>query len=91
MHRTIVPPTHTDDTTPNQPQEQVQAADYIHNFSNLTWYTDDEPAPSHASKLYNLLTITGLTLIAPYPADHTLGEHYLAWAELTSEATLTIH
>ena len=88
-HPNIVPTQHFDDTTPNQPHTNSHE-EYIHTFSNLEWHTEDEPS-SHPTKLYNLLTITGLTLIAPYPAEHTLGEHYLAWAELTSEPALIIH
>lgn len=72
-------------------QPQALQPEYIHNFSNLDWHTEDEPTDTKPTKLYHLLTIMGLTLIGAYPADHTLGEHYLAWAELTSEPVLTIH
>lgn len=90
--------TTTDDTTPHNDAAKTTTsdhADYIHNFSNIDWQSEEEPPlPHHTSKpqLYHLLTITGLLLIAYYPHDtHTLGEHYLAWAPLTSEANLTIH
>lgn len=87
--------------TPPQNQQAYYAADvelttptqaeYIHNFSDLEWDTEHEPHPTSPTQLYHLLTITGLMVIAPYPEEHTLGEHYIAWAPLTSEPTLTIH
>lgn len=70
----------------SDPQAQLE---YIHSFSNINWVDSDEP-PSH-KQLYHLLTITGLLVIGYYPEGHTLGEHYIAWAALTSEANLTIH
>lgn len=82
---------------PNQDAQQlndqptVSQPEYIHNFSNLDWHTEDEPPSTQPNKLYHLLTIMGQTLIGTYPQDHTLGDHYLAWAELTSEPVLTIH
>jgi hypothetical protein len=83
-------PTAQTPTTPN-----TQEADYIHNFSDIEWNSEEEPPlPIHSKhpQQYHLLTITGLLLIAYYPHDtHTLGEHYLAWAPLTSEAKLAIH
>ena len=94
MQRPTQQLTLTNDTPAHDisPPQTSQAADYIHNFSNIPWNDSDEPDPTQPTKLYYLLTITGLLLIAPYPHNnHCLGEHYLAWAPLTSEPTLTLH
>jgi hypothetical protein len=64
-------------------------AEYIHNFSNIAWDSENEP-PS-TNQLYYLLTITGLLIVATYPANHTLGEHYIAWAPLSDQPTLQLH
>lgn len=82
---------HPTDADAQQLSPTQQEQTYIHSFSNLDWDTDTEPMPSTPHQLYHLLTLTGLMLIAPYPSTHTLGEHYIAWAPLTSEPTLTIH
>lgn len=75
---------HTDAAVNDAPQ---QAQEFIHNFSDLDWDMDNEPAPN---QMYHLLTITGQTIVGTWDADYTLGEHYTAWAPLSSN-TLTIH
>jgi hypothetical protein len=62
-----------------------------HIFTDLDWRTETEPEPQ---QMCHLMTVTGLLLIAPYPADHELNQpasHYVAWAPLSSEPTLTVH
>jgi hypothetical protein len=64
--------------------------DFIHNFSDLNWDHENEPNPTTPTQLFHLLTITGMLLIGTYPETHTLGEHYIAWAPL-STTELILH
>ena len=90
----------TSTTTPPPTQVSAESMDlaptleqttYIHNFTNIMWHMDEGPIPDHPAQLFHLLTITGLLIVGTYPEEHTLGEHYLAWAPLSSEVRLTIH
>jgi len=72
---------------PTQPTPQHQ--EFIHNFSDLAWQTEEEPPyPANPSypKPYYLLTIFAQTIVGIYPHDtHTLNQpnpHYIAWAEI---------
>ena len=72
-----------------QPTQPTPNTEFIHNFSNLDWQTEEEPPyPANPSypKPYYLLTIFSTTVVGYYPHDtHTLNQpnpHYIAWAEI---------
>ncbi len=96
MHKHNHPtPADASPTKQTNSTSQPPPTQHIHNFSDIPWDMENEPPiPEHSAhqQMFHLLTITGLLIVANYPHDtHTLGEHYLAWAPLTSEPTLTIH
>ena len=91
---TLTPPEHAPNDADPTGASNTAANEHIHNFSDIPWDAENEPPPhphNQPAPLYHLLTITGLLLVAHYPPEHTLGEHYLAWAPLTDQPTLTIH
>lgn len=80
----IQPNTKPDNTSTSQPHTE-----FIHNFSDLAWQTEEEPPyPANPAypKQYYLLTIFSQTIVGIYPHDtHTLDQpnpHYIAWAEI---------